>query len=93
LIPQLQRYATDLEIQRGNFTAAIERWDSAELALGSSPEWKFKAARIYSQAGQFVRARQLILLLKEQLLELKPTPARQQLWQEIGVFERAWAQL
>jgi tetratricopeptide (TPR) repeat protein len=93
LIPQLQRYATDLEIHRRNFAAAIERWDSAELALGSSPEWKFKAARIHTQAGQFVRAQQLILLLKDQLRELKPTPARQQLWQEIGVLERAWVQL
>lgn len=92
-IPQLQRYATDLEIQRSNFSGAIERWNSTELALGSSPEWKFRAARINAQAGQFARARQLMALLKSQLRESKPTPARQHMWQEIGALERAWGQL
>lgn len=87
VIPQLQRYATDLEIQRRNFAAAIERWNSTELALGSSPEWKFKAAELYAQAGQFVRARELISLLKGQLEALKPTPARQRIGLDIDTLE------
>ena len=75
-VPQLQRYATELELKRRNYSGAIERWRSVETALSSSPQWKLDAARIYIMAGEPTQALELLNQVKVQLQGLKPTPAR-----------------
>lgn len=75
-IPQLQRYATELELKRRNYSGAIARWRTVETALSSSPQWKLDAARIYILAGDQGQAMELLKQVKIQLQGLKPTPAR-----------------
>ncbi len=75
-IPQLQRYATELELKRSNYSGAIARWRTVETALSSSPQWKLDAARIYILAGDQTQAMELLNQVKIQLQGLKPTPAR-----------------
>ena len=44
IIPQLQRYAIELERQRENIKGAIARLETLKPALGDSPDWKVELA-------------------------------------------------
>ena len=89
LIPQLQHYAIELEMQRKRPTNAIQRLNSLEPMLGSSPGWKVQMAEISLLIDQPAKARQLLQAATAQLVTLKQTPARQQLLIKIRTLEES----
>ena len=83
LIPQLQRFAVTLELQQNNLESALQRWQTLEQVLGSTPEWKVEKARLLLLAKETHQAQALLLEASVQLAELRPTPSRQQLQSRI----------
>ena len=79
LMPQLQRYAIDLEIQRNAPIKAIERLQTLKPMLGKSPEWKVEMGELLLNLGRNDEAKQYFREAAEQLDTLRPTPARQHL--------------
>jgi len=76
---QLQRYAIELELQRGELPLAVERCRTLEDGLGASPLWKVEMAELLLLAEQPVEANTLLLQAEAQLNSLKQTPARREL--------------
>ena len=83
MLPQLQRFATELEVQRTNFSGAIARWETLEKVLGRSPDWMLETARLYKAVGENDAARQMLAELRVSLAKIKPTPANQRLIREL----------
>lgn len=81
--PQLQRYAIALELERGELSLAIERCQKLEASLGSSPQWKVEMAQLLLLDKRDLDASFLLDEAKMQLKQLRPTPSRQLLSQQI----------
>ncbi|MEH6569108.1 MAG: tetratricopeptide repeat protein [Halioglobus sp.] len=79
LQPQLQRYAITLELQRGEFLAALRRCAQMEASLGGSPEWQVEMAELLLQTHRHDEATAMLEQAQLQLEGLKITPARQAL--------------
>jgi len=90
ILPQLQRFATELEVQRTNFSGAIARWETLEDVLGRSPDWLLETVRLYQAVGKHDAARQMLVEVKASLAKIKPTPSNQQL---IRKFHRLTSEL
>lgn len=82
-IPQLQRYAIELERSRGNTSGAIARLESLEPSLGKSPDWKIDMGELLLLAGRPVEARQHFDAAATQLGRMPTTPARAELRQRL----------
>ena len=54
--PQLQRYAVELEVERGNIPAALRRWHRVAETLGQSPRWQVELAQLLLLKGDRERA-------------------------------------
>ena len=83
ILPQLQRFATELEVRRTNFTGAIARWKTLEKTLGRSPDWMLETVRLYKAVGKNDAAQQMLAELKASLAKIKPTPANRRLIREL----------
>ena len=76
LIPQLQRQAIELELQRGQPAVAITRLETLRVPLKESPGWKLEMVALLMRAGHRQEAAILLLEAEAALNELRPTPAR-----------------
>lgn len=78
-IPQLQRYAIELELERSQPEAAIVRMQSLRGPLKDSANWKLDMADLLLAAGRNSEAATLLLEAREQLQSQRATPARKAL--------------
>lgn len=76
LIPQLQKRAIQLEVDRGRTDLAIKRLETLKPVLGRSPDWKVDMAVLQLQLGKKEAARSLLNKASSQLDDLRRTPAR-----------------
>ena len=81
--PQLQRYAIQLELQRGDLSAALRRCAQMESSLGGSPEWQVEMAELLLQANRHNEAAAMLRQAQLQLEGLRNTPARRILREKI----------
>ena len=88
LNPQLQRYAMDLELVRGDTESALTRWYSLKEQLGETPEWGITLARILILADSYDEARLAVQASKARLIGLRQTPARKLAGENISRLER-----
>ena len=88
LNPQLQRYATALELRRGDTESALGRWYSLKDQLGETPEWGITLARILILADSYDEARLAVQASKARLIGLRQTPARKLAGENISRLER-----
>jgi tetratricopeptide (TPR) repeat protein len=86
MVPQLQRYAVELELQRAATANAERRWLTLRDAFGDSPEWKVRMAELHMRVDHRHQAAQLLRQADQQLRRLKKTPARQQLRKHIAML-------
>lgn len=93
LNPQLQRYAMELELRRGDTQSALDRWYSLGGQLGGTPEWAVTLARVLILAGRVDEARLAIQKAKADLERLRPTPARNMIGEMIASIERQLVKL
>ena len=78
LTPQLQRRAIELELERDQLSNAIARQDSLRSPLNANPLWKLQMAELLLQDKRDKAARKLAREAENELLQLRPTPARLQ---------------
>jgi tetratricopeptide (TPR) repeat protein len=83
VIPQLQHFAIQLETTRGNYSAALVRLQSLQTGLGDSPQWQVDMADLLAKLGQSGESREWYLVASQQLQQLRKTPARLALQQQI----------
>ena len=83
----LQR-ARMLEVEIGNLTAAIDRHALFDSRIRATPEWKIDLAKMLITAGRHGEARAYLAVAREQLYELRPTPARRDTAEELEVLDQ-----
>lgn len=88
LNPQLQRYAMKLELDRGEELNAMNRWYSLKHQLGDTPQYKITLVQLLILTHKIEEAKQITHLLRNQLSELKKTPANKALAKELVELER-----
>jgi tetratricopeptide (TPR) repeat protein len=66
-ITPLQRYAIELERNRGNFQGAIERMAGLDQRLRATPQWQVEIAELLLLAGKSEEALPYLTLAEEQL--------------------------
>lgn len=82
----LQR-SIDLEVARGNIPAAIARTARFDPRLKATPEWKTGLAELLFQQGQYSEATAYLQVAREQIVGMKPTPARRETLEQIMVLD------
>jgi tetratricopeptide (TPR) repeat protein len=87
VIPQLQSYAIELELEQGDLSGAIARHQSLEASLGGSPDWKVDMGELLLRAGKPEQARQHFSAASAQLESLRKTRARQQVLEKLRKLE------
>jgi predicted Zn-dependent protease len=90
---QLQRYAMDLELVRGDTKSALTRWYSLKEQLGETPEWGITLARILILADSYDEARLAVKAAKVRLISLRQTPARRAAGETISRLEMELSEL
>ena len=80
IITTLQRYAIDLEKQRGNYTAAITRMATLDEKLRATPQWQLDTAELHLQAARPHEALLYLAVAREQLQSSRATAVQQALW-------------
>lgn len=88
LNPQLQHLAIELELKRQRVDRAVARGDALRPILGESPEWKVDMAELYLRNGARAQTDSMLKDAKEQLDQLRKTPARLRLLERITTLER-----
>ncbi|CAA0100910.1 Beta-barrel assembly-enhancing protease [Halioglobus japonicus] len=78
-VTSLQRYAIDLERQRGNYQAAIERMALLDEKLRATPQWQVDVAELLLLAGRNDEALLYLDVAQEQLLARRETAVNRQL--------------
>lgn len=86
LIPQLQDYAIELELNRGNILQAIDRHRTLEPSMGNSPEWQTAMGKYLSAAGREQQAQDYFQVAYRQLVSGKKTTARLKLKAELELL-------
>ncbi len=76
LIPQLQHYAIELELNRGNIQQAITRHQTLQPSMGNSPEWTTAMGEYLRTAGRERQAQDYFQTAYKQLISSKKTSAR-----------------
>ena len=82
----LQR-SIDLEVARGNISAAIDRTALFGARIKATPEWKTGLAQLLFQQGRYPEAAAYVQLAREQIASMKPTPARRETLRQIVVLD------
>ena len=75
-VPQLQRPAIVLEVQRQRYGPAIVRLRTLEAGLGGGPDWNLELAELLVLSGKAGEAREHLAEASAQLEALRLTPAR-----------------
>ena len=83
----LLRRATMLEVEIGNLTAAIDRYALFDSRIRAMPEWKMDLAKLLITAGRDGEARAYITVARQQLYELRATPARRDTAEELEFLD------
>ena len=78
-IISLQRYAIDMETQRGNYAAAIERMALLDEKLRATPQWQLDIAQLLLLEGRGEEALSYLTVAQEQLQVGRKTVVNQQL--------------
>jgi tetratricopeptide (TPR) repeat protein len=78
-ISSLQRYAIDLEKQRGDYKAAIARMALLDEKLRATPQWQLEIAELLLLAGRGEEALAYLDVAQEQLEAARMTVVNQQL--------------
>ena len=73
MISTLQRYAIELERQRGNYNAAITRLANLDAKLRATPQWQLEVAEMLLEAGRPQEALPYLFVAQEQLQIAPPT--------------------
>lgn len=84
-VPQLQRYAIELERWQGNYDGAVERQQRLVAVLGDSPQWNWQMGQLLTEAGRKPQAVKYYRSAHQQLRNLRRTPARIELMQQLKV--------
>jgi tetratricopeptide (TPR) repeat protein len=87
IIPQLQRAAVALEVQRKQPEQGLQRLLTLQEMLGSSPAWRVDMADLLIMVGRPDDATAMAEAAQAELMGLRPTPAR------IALQQRATALL
>ncbi len=74
-LPQLQRYAISLELERDNIEGALARCATMAMPLRYSPQWQIEMAQLLQQAKREGEATALLLEAHTALAARHPTPA------------------
>ena len=82
----LQR-SIDLEVARGNISAAIDRTARFDPRLKATPEWKTQLAELLFQQERYSEAAAYLQVAREQIASLRPTPARREALERIMVLD------
>ena len=83
IISQLQRPAIELEVSEGSYDNAIARLQTLAPNPPGNPFWQLEMGQLLLAAGEEQRANQHFTEAEQQLDELRKTPARVQLAQEL----------
>jgi tetratricopeptide (TPR) repeat protein len=75
----LQRYAIELERNRGNYTAAIERMGMLDEKLRATPQWQLDVAELLLLEGRGEEALPYLTVAQEQLQAGRMTAVNRQL--------------
>lgn len=89
-IPQLQRAAIAMEVQRQDYPAAILRLGSLHDLIRSTPQWHLEMAALLLLNGDREQAGPHLQIAREQLDTLRPVPARLQAEQELNRLQAAY---
>ena len=76
---RLQRRAVSIEQEAGMIPAAVRRWSETKDIAKSSPSWKLLMANLHADNRDFAAAHDTLISLREELAQLKQTPARQKI--------------
>jgi tetratricopeptide (TPR) repeat protein len=87
VVSQLQYLAIELELNRGQYYKAIERQQSLAPNPPGNPFWQVEMGRLLLAAGEEQSANRHFLTAQQQLNELRKTPARVQLAQELQLLK------
>jgi len=79
LITPLQRYAVELEKNRGHFQRAIQRMAGLDTKLKATPQWQVEVAELLLLAGKPDEALPYLTVAKEQLQWGRQTGANREL--------------
>ncbi len=88
LNPQLQRYAMELELERGEPNLALTRWYSLEGYLGRTAQWTMTLGKLLIIANKVEEAKLVISKARTQLSKQKSTSAREAIRQELDRLEK-----
>jgi tetratricopeptide (TPR) repeat protein len=82
-VSSLQRYAVELEQQRGNYQAAIARMALLDEKLRATPQWQLEVAELLLQAGRPQEASSYLAVAQEQLQAGRMTAINVQLLETV----------
>jgi len=78
-ITPLQRYAIQLEKDRGNYRGALERMAALDAKLKATPEWQVEVAELLLLDARPAEAMPYLAVAQEQLASGRMTPVRRDL--------------
>ncbi|WP_182169504.1 tetratricopeptide repeat protein [Sediminihaliea albiluteola] len=87
VVPQLQRKAIAIERARGRKDLALERLQTLESVLSSSPSWQLDMAELLIDSKRHGEAANLLKTAQAKLEKLRSTPARIELFKSIAALE------
>lgn len=86
---QLQRYAIELEVQRGNLPGALQRCQNLQEVIGPGPQWQVEMAELLLMSERADEASVLLDTAQRELNAFRPTPARRELLARIDHLNSA----
>ncbi|MCB1705558.1 MAG: hypothetical protein KDI17_11880 [Halioglobus sp.] len=88
-VSSLQRYAIELETERGNYTAAIERMAELDQRLRATPQWQLDVAELLLLDTRSDEALSYIAVAQEQLAAGRKTAVNRALMDRAGRLREA----
>jgi len=82
-VSALQRYAIELETERGNYRRAIERMAGLDEKLKATPQWQVEVAQLWLSAGHAQEALPYLTVAGEQLQSARPTGVNRELLETV----------
>ena len=82
-VTSLQRYAIELDRNRGNYRRAIERMAGLDSRLKATPQWQAEIAELWLLAGQPKEALPYLAVAQEQLESARVTALNRQLLAQV----------
>jgi tetratricopeptide (TPR) repeat protein len=88
MVPQLQRQAITLELERGQAGTAVARLETLRVPLQESPGWQLQMAELLLLVDRRQEAANLLLAAQTELAAQRPTPARRQMQYKAQEMQR-----